>query len=191
MDEEPRTSSEWKCLRCKIVLPSPDASGRPPVSCAESVGGCGRTTDTEDEEKGYTRFFPSDWSDAKTELHVRADFHVGQRLFREIVTEGERLFEFKNPWHPRMCALYVFQTYFYADLYPIVFYLSFHSGQHGAAKSSATRWVTSLSYNGWMIDALTVPYLERKLDAGITPGIDEVDALPTDLSSTIEKALCH
>jgi len=181
-------SPEWKCIRCGFVLPSPDESGRSPNACLASVGGCGRGVD---DDESPTRFFPSDWSGAKTELYIQADLNEGARLFRDIVAEGERLFEFKNPWHPRMCALYVFQTFFFRTLYPIVFYLSFHSGQHGAAKTTATRWVTELSDGGVMVGGLTVPYLERMMDQGAVLGIDEVDALPTDLKTMVEKGLRH
>ena len=195
-------ADSWKCYRCKIILPSPH-DGVPPIECLQVLGGCGRSSDawceheTPDYENcekcktGFTRFFPEDWGDGKAELHIDAEMQEGARLFRDIIHEGERLFEFTDPWHYRMCSLYIFQSYFFRPLYPSVFYIAFTSGEHGAGKSKATRWVTELSHKGFMVGALTLPYLEREMDIGGTPGIDEVDALPSDLRTATEKMLRH
>src|SRR3990167_7817091 len=98
-------SHEWKCIRCGFVLPSPDESGRPPNACLASVGGCGRGVD---DDESPTRFFPSNWSDAKTELYIQADLDEGGRLFREIVQTWNHYIEFADSeWHPKLLTLFI------------------------------------------------------------------------------------
>src|SRR3990167_11372891 len=123
MDDIPiPPSPEWRCVRCKLVLPSPDGSGRPPNACLENLGGCSREVDcghpyTRDwnQEKqdyietgtptegcmacanGHTRFFPADWSQAKTDLYLRAllaDWSQAKTdlPLRALLSEGQRLF---------------------------------------------------------------------------------------------------
>src|SRR5437016_5141622 len=81
-ESRPPPSSEWRCLRCGMVLPSP-GEGRPPVSCLSDLGGCGRGTEwcehgtpvegCESCAKGHTRFFPAPWSEAHVQLYIEAE----------------------------------------------------------------------------------------------------------------------
>src|SRR5437867_4187886 len=73
-------SDSWKCVRCGTPLPSP-GDGRPPVSCLEDLGGCGRSSD---DDANHTRFFPEDWGTAKVQLYIDAELDEGQRLFRDV-----------------------------------------------------------------------------------------------------------
>src|SRR5256885_3002081 len=83
---EPRSPSwdEWRCVRCKTVLPSP-GEGRPPISCLSELGGCGRSSDFPCEhgpdcDACYTRFFPASWSEAHVQLYIDAGMTPYQQL---------------------------------------------------------------------------------------------------------------
>lgn len=202
MDVRIPASESWKCVRCGTVLPS-RGEGKPPIECLSALGGCGRTTelcehDSDDPQescelcaKGYTRFFPEDWGEAKVTLYIDAELDAAQHLFRDIVLEIERLVEFQKPSDSRVCALYVFQSYLFGNIYPAVFYIAFESGLYGTGKTTATRIVTGLCREGIMAGGLTPSAVERYLDRGRTLGVDEIDALPQDIKSVVEKALRH
>lgn len=87
-------SPEWKCYRCKTVLPSPH-DGAPPIACPT----CGRirtdlatcdlaSTDERHKEgceecnEGVTRFFPADWGDGKVQLHIDYEMSAYGRLIK-------------------------------------------------------------------------------------------------------------
>src|SRR3990167_5972433 len=187
-DEIP-PSKEWRCFRCGLVSPSPDASGRPPISCLEAFGGCSRDADPPIDEtdedtisesaSSGTRFFPADWSQAKTDLPLRALLSEGQRLFREMVREIEKYFIFQSPVHSRLTALFIFQSYFVRPVLPCVFYLGV-GGPPSAGKTTLLEILKDLCWNGIMSGDVKVAALSRLLDRGCTLFADEADAMDED-----------
>ncbi|MCJ2530762.1 MAG: hypothetical protein LN413_00370 [Candidatus Thermoplasmatota archaeon] len=118
---------------------------------------------------------------------MRGHHTPGQALFNRLVEELEGLIEFINPWHPRICALWVFQTYLVSVL-PSVFYIGF-TGPIGAAKTTVTLIVTDYSKNGLMAASLTESSLARSVGQGQTIGIDELDSLRRDIREVVETSL--
>lgn len=178
-------SEAWKCYRCEIVLPSP-ADGRPPVTCLQEVGGCGRSIDW-DDEAGYTRFFPSDWHPDKVALYVEADLSIGQKVFTKIVREFERLIEFSNSWHARICALFVIQTYLF-DRLPAVFYIGL-GGPKSSGKTAILEKFNGLCRNPVLTGDISVAAMVRKLDSECTLLIDEIDELDSEKRDLVYGAL--
>ena len=186
MDDAPKSSVEWRCIRCKAIFPSPDGSGRPPSTCLQEVGGCGRSTDP-DDENGATKFYPSDWSDAKTELYFRASVSEGGNLFRETVEMWNHYIEFADPdWHPKLLTLFVFQSYFFQSL-PAVYYSGL-TGPAGSAKTTVLEILKALSYNGIQTGNASVAAVARKLHEGCTFLFDESDEMDSEKRDLIYAA---
>src|SRR3990167_2741978 len=197
-------SPEWRCVRCQLIIPSPDESGRHPNSCLESIGGCGREINCGHEysltsedagaesstdatpvsgcagcEKGETKVFPADWSQAKTDHYLRALLSEGQSLFREMVREIEKYFIFQSPVHSRLTALFIFQSYFVRPILPCVFYLGV-GGPPSAGKTTLLEILKDLCWNGIISGDVKVAALSRLLDRGCTLFADEADAMDED-----------
>ncbi len=121
-----------------------------------------------------------------------ADVAAGRELFNRVVDHVSDIVVWSHPWHARVCAIFVFQSYLF-EIFPQVFYLAFTSGKYGAAKTLATKIVVDLCKGGKMVGPMTVSALERFIDSGnVTLGIDEVDELkPQELKSAVEKILRH
>ena len=99
----------------------------------------------------------------------------GDAVFHVVVRELERLVEFTHPWHSRLCALYILQTYL-AELLPGVFYLAF-VGAKSSGKTTCVQILTELSKAGIMLTNFSVPYVARKRSTLCSIGIDEYDSV--------------
>src|SRR3990167_208109 len=199
--EEIPPSPEWRCFRCTVISPTPDGTGRPPIACLESLGGCGREISCGHEysltsewagsesstgappvsgcaccEKGETKFFPAEWSEIKIQLYIDADLNEGSRLFRDVVREIEKYFIFQEPFHSRIIALLIFETYFARPLLPCVYYLGV-GGPPSAGKTTLLEIIKDLCWNGKMSGDFSVSASSKILDAGCPVLADEADQM--------------
>src|SRR3990167_777713 len=191
---EDKRSEKWTCYVCGTTLPSP-RDGEPPITCLEALGGCGKSRDTACEHApdrceicktpAPTRFFPADWQRAHAQLYIDAEIHIFNRIVREL----ERLVEFTHPWHSRLCAIYILETYFAAIL-PGVFYIGF-VGAKSTGKTTCVQIMSELSWRGIMLGNFSVPYIARKRHEGASIGVDEYDSVVGERKDYADQILRH
>lgn len=159
-------SDSWKCYRCKIVSPSP-GEGRPPVACLQELGGCGRTTDW-DDPKGYTRFFPADWGDAKCDLHVetelRDELAPENMTLAKAISILKTVLDHPDPFFHASLILGAAQDHV-IDLLHTVFYVIF-SGGPDTGKGTANACAMALCRSGVVLGGASGPYLRDTLGGG-------------------------
>jgi len=186
-------SDEWRCVRCRLVFPSP-GEGRPPISCLSDLGGCGRETEwcehenpvegCEPCEKGYTRFFPALWNEARVQLYIEAE---GTISLESQADDLRKVIEFTRPEDALLSILAAAQAYLGPGIRPekCLAYVCF-DGPKSSGKTVATEAVVEIA-GGKMIRGGTLPAMIRILteDAEHGPptalGIDEVDSMQARL----------
>ena len=175
-------SDHFKCQRCGTTAAS-TLDGRPPVTCLDAWGGCGRSRD---DESNYTYFVPADWSEVKILSAIDSFTEPGQRLFNEVVANFERHFYLKEPWQYRILALYVLQCKVATGL-PAVFYIGL-GGTKGSGKTVLQAHIARLA-RGHIYSNVSIPTFARKMKHGDNVCIDEIDESRGKDYDTIRDAL--
>jgi hypothetical protein len=180
-------AAEWRCYRCKTVLPSPH-DGVPPIACLKELGGCCRTSEDCGHETpqddcdickaGYTRWFPASWSDAKVQLHIDAELDPG---LDELIAHLKTVIHFRRDEDYVLMILWASQGWLGPTILPreCLAYAAF-VGPKSSGKTTATRIATDIA-GGRMLAGGTEAAIRAILDgdaSGVTPralGIDEID----------------
>ena len=176
----------WGCVRCGTQW----GADVHPAICPLDRGGCGKPDHAvdggdEEDEENWTRIYavPSvEWTLSGDSVST------GNELFAQVVAELERLMEFQHPWHSRVTALYILQTYLYQHL-PAVFYLAF-VGPPGTGKTTAVELATEMGFHGIVVGNQSPAYYARKRAKLMgCVGVDEIDTLEGERKAYIEELL--